>query len=356
MASHTHMYFKTDTTQTTTHVEWIQHKSLVAIVDGINLTKELITKPANIVTPDYLTEFCTKTFWTWHGIRVNVLGKKDLEKEGMWCFLAVSQWSSFEPRLITLEYAPKWTEKEAPLVLVWKWLCYDNGWMYMKPYPHANDMHEDMWWAATVLGVMSALHKLWIKKRVVWAIWVTENMVDALAYRNGDVLTARNGKTVFVEHSDAEWRLVLADVLSYVSDTYTPRMIIDFATLTWACVRALGEMYTGIIWYNQKVIDTIKKIWDNETNEKVRQLPLDKDCTQALTKTVADLSNVGSLDGMMWASTAAAFLSNFVGDTNKRIHCDIAGTSWRDKMRRSYDSIKWVWTWAMVHTILEYIM
>ena len=347
-------YAKTEKHNTNITIKGAQSKNLSSAIEWINKAIRLTTQSANIITPDYLEDFCKKELDKNHWLSVKIMKQKELEKENMWCFLWVNQWSRFEPRLITIEYNPT-KSKKPPIALVGKWLTYDNWGMYMKPYPHANDMHGDMWWAATVLWIMRSLKEYGITKRVIWVVWIAENMVDANAYRNGDVLYSRSWKTVYVQHSDAEWRLVLADVLSYIGDTYNPSFTIDYATLTWACMRALGEHYTWVMWYNDKAIHRLINIGNTKTNDKARQLPLDKDCVDWLKHTVADLSNLANFDWLMWSSVAWAFLSQFVRNPQQRIHCDIAWTALRSKLKRSYDIQQWVWTWAMVHTTLEYL-
>lgn len=344
-------YFKTEKTGIISSVQWITHKELIAITEWIDITRELTSKPSNIINPETLEKYIKTHFETKHGLQIKYLGKKEIEAEKMGLLIAVNQGSQFDPKVITMEYNPK-KSKEKPIVLVGKGLTYDSGWYYAKPFPHMNDMHGDMAGAATVIGIMATLKKLWIQKRVIWAIGITENMIDAKSFKNGDILTARNGKTVFVGHTDAEGRLVLGDVLSYIDDTYSPKTIIDFATLTGACVAALGEMYTWIFSQNQQLVEKLK-ISGIQTNDKVRQLPLDRYCIEAVKNNIADISNIGKLKGILGASTAAAFLSHFVKDTKKRIHCDIAGTGMRDQLKKSYDLPNGIWTGSMVHNILN---
>ncbi len=347
-------FFKKEKKQTDLTIVWIANQDLIKIVDWIDIARELTMKPANIVNPDTMTDYIKNLFKSQKDVKISDLVKKDLEKEKMWLFLWVNQGSIYQPHLVIMDYAPKWTEKDKPIVLVGKGVTYDSGWYYMKPYPHMNEMHWDMWWSATVLWIIYTLAKLWIKKRVVWAVGLTENMVDAKSYRNWDILTARNWKTVLIEHTDAEGRLVLADVLNYMEENYSPKYMLDFATLTWACWMALWEIYSGVMWYDDKTISKIKKIWLTKTNDKVWQLPLDKYCVQAMTEWIgSDVANIWKLDRLMWGSTAAAFLSQFVENKQKRLHIDIAWTALRSKMKREYDMTNWVGTWAMIHTIVE---
>lgn len=332
---------------------WINNEKVKTIVSAMDVARDLISTPSNICNPDYLEDYCKKTFSNKkYWVKTTFFWKKDIEKEKMNLFLAVNAWSKYDAKMVVMDFAP-WKKDEEPIILVWKWLTYDSWWYYMKPYPHMNDMWWDMWWAWTVIWIMTALKSLWIKRRVVWVIWITENMVDAESYKNWDIITARNWKTVFIDHTDAEWRLVLADILSYVDDTYKPSMIFDFATLTWACHYSLWELYTWIFSDNKKLINKFKKMW-NETNDLVWDLPYDKNIKEAVKHKVADLVN-GSNIKMLWASTAAAFLANFVKDTTKWVHFDMAWTAMRTAQKREYDNASWIWTGSMVHLTLEYL-
>jgi len=347
----------------------IKNKELEKIVQAIDISRELVNKPSNVINPDTLTSFVKDLFKWEKSVKLDIFGKDFLEKENMWLFLAVNQGSRYEPRMIIMDYNPYSNEKnknektknistniewQQPIVLVGKWLTYDTGWLYAKPEPHMNEMHWDMWWSATVIALIWLAQKLGIKKRIIWAIGVTDNAIDANSYCNWDILSSRSGKTVEVWHTDAEWRLVLADVLNYMDEKYDPKYIFDFATLTGACRRALGEMYTGVFGFDEKLISKIKKIWDL-TNDKVWNLPLDRYCLDAVKSDLADLSNIGKWKWLMWASTAWAFLSNFVNKKQKRLHFDIAGTCLRQDMKREYDIPKGIWTWAMISNIISFL-
>ncbi len=344
-----------------TTIKNISNKNLIHIVDAINIARELTFKPANIITPDTMTNYVQDLFAKNKNISVKTLDHKDLQKENMNLFLAVGQWSTQKPKMVIMEYTPTPSKDRIssvpntdPIVLIGKWLTYDSGWLYAKPYPYMNDMFGDMGWAATVVWIMSALQDLKINKKIVAIIWLAENMPDGNAYKNWDIIKSKNWKTVYVWHTDAEWRLVLADMLAYAKDNYKASLTLDFATLTWAVMAALWEMYTWIFSDNNKLLSKLYKT-AQQTNDLTRALPLDKDIKNAVKHKLADLSNTGNLKWILWASTAAAFLSNFVDDTQKWIHCDIAWPALRGQMRKAYDLPHGMWTWAMVHTILEYL-
>lgn len=335
-------------------LEWVFYSKLKDIVWAIDIARELTSKPSNVVDPDYLEKYVKDNLEKWKDLTIKYFWQKEIEKEKMGLLLAVNQWSKFDAKMIVMEYEPKGAKWD-PIVLVWKWLTYDSWWYYFKTSPYMNEMHADMAWAACVIWIMSKLKDLWIKKKVIWLIWITENMIDKNSYKNWDIYTARNGKTVEIGHTDAEWRLVLADVISYADDTYKPSLIVDIATLTWVCIYALWEMYTWVFSDNKKLISKFQDIWD-KVNDLIWPLPFDKHCKELVKWKMADISNTSKLSWTLWASTAAAFISNFVKDTNKWIHLDIAWTWMRWKMKKSYDIENGVWTWSCVHLVIEYLM
>jgi len=353
LAQHRDDFFKEEKVKTPTTIQGIIHKNLSIITQGIEIARELTAKPANIVTPEYIENYIKTNLEKDNDLKITYLDKKNLQKENMNLLLAVNQGSEYDPKMIIMEHNPK-SLKDKPIVLIGKGITYDSWGYYAKPEPHMNEMYGDMGGAASVIGIMASLKALGIKKHIIWIIWLTENMIDAKSYKNGDIFTARNGKTINIKHTDAEWRLILADMLDYSYDKYKPKLTIDIATLTWSCRAALGEMYTGIFSDNNKLIQTFQKNWE-ETNDLVRHLPLDKYCKEAVKDKKADLQNTSSFNRILGASTAAAFLSNFVTDTHKRIHCDIAGTALRDQMRKAYDYPNMLGTGPMVHNILHFL-
>lgn len=343
------------------NINWILNKKLFKIVWAIDIARELVCKPSNIIDPvsleNFVKEILDKDKSKW--IKVTYFWQKEIEKEKMNLFLAVNRWSKDEAKMIVMEYegrnekGKKW-KLEEPIILIWKWLTYDSWWYYFKSHPHMNEMHWDMAWSAVVIWIMSALKELWIKKRVIWIIWITENMIDANSYKNWDIYVGRNWKSVEISHTDAEGRLVLADIIAYSFDTYNPKLVIDIATLTWACPVALWEMYTWIFSWNKNLIRKFEDIWE-KVNDLIWPLPLDKYCFESIKWTMSDICNASNLRWLLWASTAAAFLANFAKDTKKWIHLDIAWSGFRSKMRRSYDLQNGIWTWSTVHAIIEYL-
>ncbi|MCD5383124.1 leucyl aminopeptidase family protein [Candidatus Gracilibacteria bacterium] len=337
----------------TIEIKGVITKNLRELVEAINIAREIQSKPSNKITPVTLEEYIKKNIDKKEfGLKITYHQQDFLGKEKMGLFLAVNQGSKDRAKMIQFEYNGG-KKGEAPVVLIGKGLTYDSGGYYMKGYPHMNEMNGDMGGAATVIGIMASLKKLGIKKNVVGIIGVTENMVDANSYKNGDILTARNGKTVYVGHTDAEGRLVLADCLSYADDTFKPKMIFDFATLTGSCHHSLGEMYTGIFSDDKKLLDKIEEL-GRKTNDLCRQLPFDKRIKEAVKHKQADLSNVGKFK-FMGAGEAAAFLSNFVKDTKKWVHCDIAGTGIRETQKQDYDLPNSFGTGTMITLMTEFL-
>lgn len=333
----------------------LKNKELEIVAQAIDMARTLVSKPANILTPDAMEDFAKDMVKADKHLKITVLKEKDLKAENMNMHLAVNSGSPNEARMIIVEYTPSTAAKKtAPIALIGKGLMYDSGGYYPKPYPHMNDMYGDMGGAATVLAVMSVLSHLKVNHRVVGVCGIAENMIDGKSYRNGDILTSRKGLTVEVNHSDAEGRLVLGDVLHYTEEKFKPLLTFDFATLTGAVVAALGETYTGIFTDNKNLISTFKKLGES-VNDKVWDLPFDDDVKEAVKGKAADIANTSKLPGILGASTAAAFLSNFVKDTKKWVHFDIAGTAHRDKMKKSYDPKTLLGTGAMVHLMLEYL-
>ncbi|MEA3304884.1 MAG: leucyl aminopeptidase family protein [Patescibacteria group bacterium] len=327
---------------------------MAIIVEAMQKARDLVSRPANILDTDALIDEI-QSLGNLPDTTVSIMRNDAIQQEKMNLLLAVNSGSKDQAAVGVVEYTPKGTESQDPIVLVGKGLIYDSGGLYMKPSGYMNEMHTDMGGAATVVGVMSVLSKIGIQKKVVGICGITENMVDANSFRNGDIITSRKGLTVEIGHTDAEGRLVLADCLSYACDTYKPAQIFDYATLTGACLVALGEMYSGVFSDSQDLIDTLIET-GKETNDQIWPLPFDAAVKKAVKSKSADLTNTGNLDRMMGSSTAAAFLANFVDDTEKWVHFDIAGTAARDKMRQSYDYQNLHGTGAGVHLTLEYLL
>lgn len=298
----------------------------ISIAEAVNYVRDLVTAPANIATPAYMAREAEKIAKE-NKYKIKVLDRKKIEKLKMGCLLAVNDGSKDpeqQARLVIMEYYGG-DKKEKPIVIVGKGLCFDTGGLNLKPGKAINDMQQDMAGGAAILGLFKLLRQFKIKKNVIGIIPLTENMVDAKCFRPNDILTSYAGKTIEVLSTDAEGRLILVDAISYGIEKFKPEYLIDIATLTGACIVALGDRYAGVMGNDQKLMDEIKKAGDY-TDELVWQLPIHKDHKKIMESTVADLRNIE--DGFNAAvSTAAAFLENFVEKT-KWAHIDIAGTAY----------------------------
>ncbi len=319
-------------------------------------SRDLVWEPACVVTPSYLAEQAKKILNPKNNtIKVKILEQKDCEKLGMGAYLAVSQGSDQPPKFIEITYTPVGKVKKH-IALVGKGVTFDSGGLSLKPAKSMEMMKEDMSGAAAIIGIMNAIAKTQPKGVQITAIIAaTENMPSGRAYRPGDVIIAMNGKTIEVNNTDAEGRLTLADAVAYVSKK-DPDEIIDFATLTGACMVALGNVCAGLMTNNQELLERVKASAER-TGELMWQLPLYDEYKEGLKSTIADLINAGS-GGKAGAQNGGLFIQEFIGkkkDSEEIIpwlHIDIAGPCWFDQ------DMDWSPKGASgipVRTILDYI-
>jgi len=300
----------------------------VILAESQNLARDLSNAPGNAMTPVALTAEAVKMARA-TGLRTRVMAVPELKKRKMGGILGVGQGSANPPRLAILEHKPRGTKPGSPtLCIVGKGITFDSGGISIKPSAGMHEMKHDMSGAATVVGAMRAIGMLKLPVHVVGLIAAAENLPSDTAYRPGDILTMHSGHTVEIQNTDAEGRLVLADALAYANETYTPNAMIDLATLTGACMVALGDWATGLMGTDEKLIEEIKAAGER-VNEIQWPLPLFDDHKKLMRGSVSDLKNAGAgrSAGM---STAAGFLSAFVGDT-PWVHLDIAGTGWTSR-------------------------
>lgn len=287
---------------------------------AVNQVRDLVNSPHNIVNPDILAakaqEICTE-----NRLKIKVLDKKQLEKLKMGALLGVNQGSVHGAKIVVMEYLPLGKRQE-PVVLVGKGVTFDTGGVNLKPSNGIAEMHMDMAGAAAVLGVFMLLKELEIKQNVIGVIPLTDNSVDAHAQKPGDIVTSYSGKTIEIGNTDAEGRLILCDAISYAIKTYKPSAIIDVATLTGACIVALGDQMAGLFGNNDKMKERMKNA-ALETDEEVWEMPIHEAHRKGMKGKFADLNNIDG-SGMAGACTGAAFLENFVENTDW-IHLDIAG-------------------------------
>ncbi len=290
--------------------------------ESVCFARDLGNHPANILTPTYLANE-SKRISKAKNMKCTVIDVSKFEKMGLGSFYGVARGAKEPAKMILVEYNGG-KKNEKPVALVGKGLTFDTGGISLKPGARMDEMKFDMCGSATVMGVMNAVSILQPKINIIFAIGSTENMPGSDAQRPGDIVTAYNGKTIEVLNTDAEGRLVLADVLSYVDKNYKPSYMIDFATLTGAVLVALGHRASGLMGNDDKLINKVKKS-SKATGEKVWELPLWPEYSKDIEGKYADIQNLGKAGA--GTITAGAFLKEFVGDT-PWCHLDIAGTAW----------------------------
>ena len=293
-----------------------------ALVEGMNLAKDLGNLPPNICTPTYLGKtaqgLSKKT-----DLKVEVLGLKQIEALGMGSFLAVAKGSDTPPQFIVMRHQGG-KAGEAPIVLVGKGITFDTGGISLKPGEAMDEMKYDMCGAASVIGTMYAVALMKLKKNVIGVVPTCENMPSGGASRPGDIVKSMSGQTIEILNTDAEGRLILCDALTYV-ERFKPKAVIDVATLTGACVIALGHVHSGLFSDDQELVDALSKAGQTSL-DTVWRLPLDAAYHEQLKSNFADVANIGGRPA--GSVTAACFLSRFT-EKYKWAHLDIAGTAWK---------------------------
>ena len=294
----------------------------IAIAQGVALTKQLGNLPANYATPTHLGDVAKKLGKD-YGFKVQVLERKQIAALKMNSFLSVAKGSTEPPRFIIIEYKGAGA-KEAPTVLVGKGITFDSGGISLKPGLGMDEMKYDMCGAASVLGTFKTLGELKPKINVVGLIATCENMPAGNANKPGDVVTSMAGITIEVLNTDAEGRLILCDALTY-AERYKPSAVVDMATLTGACVVALGHHHSGLFANNDVLADDIQAAGQVQ-NDTAWRMPLDTEYSEQLKSNFADLANIGGMPA--GSVTAACFLSKFA-EKYPWAHIDIAGTAWK---------------------------
>lgn len=316
-----------------------------AIGEAINCTRRLVNEPPAIMYPQSFAEQAVELGRA-AGLEVEVWDEDKLAAEGCRAMLAVGSGSDRKPRLVRLQY--NGGGDEPPIALVGKGVTFDSGGLSLKPSESMADMKCDMAGAATVVGVLCALAKLRVKQNVIGFCGLAENMVSGSSYKLGDVIETRSGKTIEILNTDAEGRVVLSDTLD-VAIGFQPSAIVDLATLTGACMVALGREVAGLMTNDQALCDQLIAA-AGDVGEPVWQLPMFELYDEKVKSLVADIKNIG--EGR-WggAITAAKFLENFVGDA-PWVHIDIAGPAFADSAKPSHDAGA---TGTMVRTLLQWI-
>ncbi|MRI34583.1 leucyl aminopeptidase [Endozoicomonas sp. OPT23] len=295
----------------------------LAIAEGRNLARRLGDMPGNDCHPTYLAELAKEMAKGQSKLTTKVLGEAEMTKLGMHSLLSVGQASVQESRLIMMEYKGG-KKNDAPVVLLGKGITFDTGGISLKPGAGMDEMKYDMCGSASVFGAMQAIVAMGLEMNVVGMVAAAENMPAGNASRPGDIVKSMSGQTIEILNTDAEGRLVLCDALTYAGETYKPKAIVDIATLTGACIIALGHHITGLISNNDDLVDELMTA-SKDAADKAWQLPMGEEFQAQLDSNFADMANIGGRPA--GTITAGCFLSRFVEDT-PWAHLDIAGTAW----------------------------
>ncbi|HZV80872.1 MAG TPA: leucyl aminopeptidase [Geobacteraceae bacterium] len=291
---------------------------------GVKLARDLVSEPCNVATPGFIAAAALKSADE-SGFSCRVMDEEEIRTLGMGGLLAVSRGSVEKPRCLVLEYLPQ-GDGVAPVALVGKGVTFDSGGISLKPREGMERMKDDMAGAAAVIGTFAAAARLGLPVNLVGVVPLTENLPDGMAYKPGDVVVTMAGKTVEIVNTDAEGRMILCDALHYAL-RYKPRVMIDLATLTGACLVALGTEASGMFGTDAHLKRALLKAGES-TGERLWELPLWDEYGELMKSDIADMKNAGGPHA--GSISAAWFLKQFVGRT-KWVHLDIAGTAWEEK-------------------------
>jgi leucyl aminopeptidase len=303
-----------------------------AIADGVALTKELVTEPANIIYPQSFVERCQHLAEL--GVEITVLDVPAMEKLGMGALLGVGQGSRRPSRMLIMKWDGTGGTQQRPVALVGKGVTFDTGGISIKPAAGMEDMKWDMGGAGAVAGTMKALAGRKAKAYVVGVCGLVENMPDGNAQRPGDIVTSMSGQTIEVLNTDAEGRLVLCDALHWTQENYNPEYIVDLATLTGAIIVSLGSEYAGLFSNSDELANKLTAA-GKASGDHLWRFPLSKAYDKMIDSPIADMKNIGGKGA--GSITAAQFLGRFIKDGVKWAHLDIAGTVWADKAGPVWD-------------------
>ncbi len=296
---------------------------LGALADGVYLTRDLVSEPANVIYPESLAAECRKLAKL--GVKVEVLGEKQMQKLGMGALLGVGQGSVRESQLVVMQWNGG-KKGSKPVAFIGKGVCFDTGGISIKPSAGMEEMKWDMGGAGAVIGAMAALAGRRAKANVVGVVALVENMPDGNAQRPGDIVTSMSGQTIEVLNTDAEGRLILCDALWYCQDRFKPQFMVDLATLTGAIIIALGHEHAGLFSNDDTLSEQLAKAGKAE-GEALWRLPLSDAYDKAINSPIADMQNIAGPGAGAGSITAAQFLQRFVNKT-PWAHLDIAGTAW----------------------------
>jgi len=307
-------------------------QSASAIIDGISLTRELVTEPANIIYPESFVERCQRL--TRVGVEIQVLDEDAMRAAGMGSLLGVGQGSVRASRLLVMKWDGTGGEEKTPVMFIGKGVTFDTGGISLKPGPGMEDMKWDMGGAGAVAGAMLALAGRKAKAYVVGVCGLVENMPDGNAQRPGDVVTSMSGQTIEVLNTDAEGRLVLCDAMTWAQKNFRPKVMIDLATLTGAMIVALGHEYGGM-FANDDGLAAQLQAAGTSAGDPLWRMPLGEAYNKLIDSPIADMKNIGPREA--GSITAAQFLQRFVEDGVKWAHLDVAGMVWASKPGTVWD-------------------
>ena len=309
-------------------------------IENIILARNLWETPACDLTPESFANIIKKT--KWKNTKVKILSPKNIEKKGLWLLHSVWKWSENKPYMVILE---RIVDKNVPTYwFVWKWIVFDSWWINLKPTDYLFDMKWDMCWAATTYCTMKELDKKDLNVNIIACIPLAENSLSWNAYRPSDIIKSYSWKTVNITNTDAEWRLILADWISYISKNYKLDNLMTIATLTWAVMVALWFRYAWIMWTDRTIINILLKNSKKDV-EKYFELPFDDYYIEKSKSEIADYDNWTKWIST-WSTMWGAFLYNFLENKEKYTHIDIAWVALNSYEPYSYVN-KWMtWFWV----------
>ena len=305
-------------------------KNTLIVTSAVNYCRDIANEPANVATPLFLADMAKKT--AGKSVSVTILDKKKLVELGCNSLLSVAAGSSQPPVMAVMEYKPESYKKT--IALVGKGITFDSGGISLKPGKDMDQMKFDKSGACAVIASVKAIAELQLPIHVIGVFAASENLPSGSASKPGDIVKAYNGKTIEILNTDAEGRLVLADALSYTVKNYKPDYVVDIATLTGACVVALGNNASGLFANNKQLAEKVITAGE-ESGDRCWELPLWPEHDEKVKSDIADVKNLGSPEGSGGAISGAAFLKAFVGNT-PWVHLDVAGTAWTTTPRDYY--------------------
>lgn len=312
-------------------------------IENIVFARDLWFTPSNELYPESFAEIVENT--KFKNVKVKIFDYEKIKEKWLWLLQAVWKWSKRKPAMVILE---KIVDKKLPTIwLVWKWVTFDTGWIQVKPGDHMYEMKWDMCWAANVFSIMKELDKKDLNVNLVACLVLAENHISWESFKPSDIVKSYSWKTVDIIHTDAEGRLVLADWMSYISKNYKLDKIVTMATLTGACMVALGFRYAWVMWNDDELIWKFLE-YSDKNFEKYNRLPFDNYFIEKTKSEIADLENLCRWV-YAWSTMWAAFLSNFCLNNEKYTHLDIAWTALNDYEAYGYAN-KWI-TWFWVDSV-----